>query len=468
MVNIKYYVSNLLMPPYLPNTNYQHYADMRTLTTQEINTIVAWVDSGAPLGDTAQVLPQPSYPPTAPVISNPDLSGQIPTFTVPNTGADLYQCFVITGPVDTTRYIKTIEVIPGNPNAVHHVLVFEDTAYSVVAADSAAAGPGYTNFGGTGSPTSLLIGAWVPGAGVDSMPSDMGIKISKGMRIIIQVHYPVTAQGLTDSTKVNFQYTSSNSVRNVSVNSVLNYLHNMTDGPLVIPADSVKTFHEQYTVPADVSILSIAPHAHLVCTQMTSFAVTPANDTIPLIEINRWDFHWQGAHPFQKPIKVPAGSVLHGIAKYDNTYNNPEVPQPLATVRAGEATTDEMMLFFFWYLPYQTGDENIIVDTVSHQAHYMNCVVTWEPDTNTATGIKPLAVNSSVIYPNPVLDILYYQSNVDITGISIIDITGQTIRQIGTSGTDGQIPVSDLSSGLYFIKLQSANGATQTLRFTRE
>jgi hypothetical protein len=464
---MKQYVSQKLMPPYLPNTNYQHYTDMRTLTDQEINTIVAWVDSGAQQGTGTAPTP-PTFTNSA-VLTNPDKTGKMPDFTVPSSGSDVFQCFVLTAPQDSDRYIKTIEVIPGNRNAVHHVLVFQDTAYSVVSADSAYLGPGYLDFGGTGSPTSQLIGAWVPGAGIDSLPDGMGIKLPRGARIVVQIHYPVTAAGLMDSTRVNLQFTPNNNVRGVTVASVLNYTRNMTDGPLVVPADSVITFHEKFNVPANVTILTVAPHAHLVCTKMKTFAVTNVGDTIPLIDIPRWDFHWQGAHSFQHPIKVPSGSKLYGVATYDNTYNNPEVPQPLATVRAGEQTSNEMMLFFFWYLPYQAGDENILIDTTMHDAHYQNCVTTWLPDTSTSTSIRQISAGNTVsIYPNPAQNILNYHSDAEISQVSITDIAGKLIKQINASGREGQVPISEMSNGLYFIKLTSAGGSGQTLRFTKE
>jgi len=468
-VNIKYYVSNKLMPPYLPSTSYQHYTDMRTLTDQEINTLVAWADAGGPLGDTTHVLPQPVFT-TSVQLTHPDLTARIPYYTVPNTGNDLYRDFVLTpNGFDTTRFIKSIEVIPGNRNAVHHVLVYEDTAYSVVAADSADPQPGYTNFGGTGSRTSNLLYVWVPGEKADSMPSNMGMKFTKGSRIIIQIHYPVTAQGMSDSTRVNIQFTSSNAVRNVSVTPVLNYVTNMTDGPLRIPADSVKTFHEKYRVPVDVSLLSISPHAHLVCTQMKSFAVTPAGDTIPLIDIPRWDFHWQGAHSFQRPIKIPAGSYLYGEGVYDNTYNNPDVPQPLATVTAGEATSNEMLIFFMWYTPYISGDENIIVDTASHDPHYMGCVTSWVADTTSSTGISHVSAAGDLnIYPNPAQSILHYHSSTELTEITIIDIAGKVVEQLSVSGTDGQIPLGNMVDGLYFVRIQDKSGTVQILRFTKD
>ncbi len=468
MVSIKYYVSNKLMPPYLPNTNYQHYTDMRNLTNQEINTIVAWVNAGGPLGDTTQLtLTQPVFPNSGPVLTNPDVTGIIPAFTVPHTGSDVFQCFVITNAQAADRYIKTIEVIPGNKNAVHHVLVYEDTAYALVAQDSLNNWQGYYDAGGTGSPTSQLIGAWVPGSGVDSLPTGMGIKFGKGSRIVVQIHYPVTAAGMVDSTRVNLQFTPTNSIRAVSVAPVLSFLTNMTDGPLVVPADSTRTFHEEYTLPAiDVSVLTVAPHAHLVCTQMKSFAVSPANDTIPFIDIDRWDFHWQGAHSFQRPIKIPANSKIYGSATYvNNTIGNTEVPLPIATVRAGERTTDEMMFFFFWYLPYFPGDENIIVDTASHLAHYEGCTTSWLPPSGITQTSMP---NAIMVYPNPTQNILNYEGDININEITITDIAGKVVKQLVSSGAQGQIPVGDLGLGLYFIRLQNEKGISQTLRFTKD
>ena len=466
MQSIKHDVSIKKMPPYLPSTSYQHYTDMRTLSTQEINTIVAWVDSGAPLGDTSVLIPAPTFSSSV-VLTHPDLTARMADYVIPNTGADLYRCFVITPPQDTAQFISKLEVIPGDRSAVHHVLVFQDTAYSVVVADSLDPQSGYTNFGGTGSSTSKLIGAWVPGSGLEEMPTNMGIKLTKGSRIIMQIHYPVGSEGKLDSTRINIQYTTSSNVRNVSVAPILNYRSSIIDGPLVIPQDSVKTFHEKYTIPVDVTVLSVAPHAHLVCTKMKSFCVTPTNDTIPLIDIENWDFHWQGAHSFQKPIKIPAGSTLWGTALYDNTYNNPNGPRPITTVTAGEATADEMMLFYFWYMPYVAGDENIIVDTASHEAHYMNCVSSYV--SGTSTGISEAGADNALrIYPNPTQSILNYKSAGEITEISITDIAGKLIKQISASGKEGQIPVGDMGDGLYFIRLQNSNGTSQTLRFTKD
>ncbi|MBK7147508.1 MAG: hypothetical protein IPH78_01490 [Bacteroidetes bacterium] len=365
-------VSSGKMPPYLPDLSYSRFAHERVLSSEEITLISAWVSGGAPSGDTTQAPATPVYS-TTEEITSPDLVGRMPTFTVPNTGGDLYQAFIVTNPSPTVQYITEMEVVPGNRNIVHHVLVFQDTTNVPVANDSAYAGPGYVSFGGIGSNKAQLISAWVPGSGVYSLPSGMGIRLAAGARIVIQVHYPLGSGGQVDSTKLNIKF-SPTTLRNVSIAPILNS-GNITNGPFAIPANSVKTFYSQYTVPANVTVVSVAPHAHLINTKFEVFGVTPANDTLRFIRINDWDFHWQGAQNFQKPIKVPTGTVLHGIAVYDNTPNNPHHPNPSnpQLVTQGEATSDEMMLIYFGYLLYQNGDENIIVDTSSHLAHYLDC-----------------------------------------------------------------------------------------------
>ena len=276
----------------------------------------------------------------------------------------------------------------------------------------------------------------------------------------------MTAQGLLDSTRVNILFDTASNLRNVNVTPLLNHVISMTDGPLTIPADSVRTFHEVVQINSDLTLVSIAPHAHLVCVAMKAFAVTPAGDTIPLIDIPRWDFHWQGGHSFQRPIKLPAGSILHGIAKYDNSYNNPDAPQPLATVNVGEATTNEMMLFFLSFLPYQTGDENIIVDTASHEAHYMNCTSSYQ--SLPSTGIIEPGAEGFSIFPNPSRSLLNYSSETEISAICITDLTGKTIKQIAASDTQGQISVSDIASGIYFIRMQNRNGESRARKFIKD
>ena len=437
-------VTNRIMPPYLPDVNYSHFTDEKVLSDDEINLISDWVNGGAPSGDTTQALLPPVYNSNQ-VIANPDFVGRIPNFTIPNTGADLYQAFVVSNPYPSVKYITDIEVLPGNRNVVHHVLVFQDTSYSAVASDSAFAGPGYISFGGIGSTSSKLVATWVPGTSVFSLPTGMGVKLDAGARLILQIHYPEGSQGQLDSTKVNFKY-STTPLRNVSTSPPLN-TSTMTNGPLIIPANTTQTFYSQYTIPVNLSILAVAPHAHLICKKFEVYGVTPTNDTINFIKIDDWDFHWQGSHTFQQPIKVPSGTVLHGMAFYDNTVNNPDNPNnPPQNVIQGEATTDELMLIYFSYLHYQHGDENIIIDTSSHSSHYQNCVpvdIITSSDENTID-------DKFIVFPNPASNQINLLHSTDSDfSVEIINAVGSIVF---SSFNQKTIDITNLSEGLYFIK----------------
>ena len=431
------------MPPYLPDVSYSHFSDERVLTNDEIDLITKWVNAGAPAGDTTNALPPPVYT-SVNGIPSPDFLASIPVFKVPNTGADLYQAFVISNPSSSARYITDVEIIPGNRSIVHHVLIYQDTSITPVIKDSASAGPGYVSFSGIGSNTGKMISAWAPGTGVFSLPAGMGIKLDSGARIILQIHYPVNAIGQIDSTKVSFKF-GTNIPRIVNGGSFLSNT-NMTNGPLFIPADSVKTFHSQYTVPINASILSLAPHAHLLGKKFLVYGITPTNDTIHLIKIDNWDYHWQGFHTFQKPIKIPIGTVLHGYVFYDNTINNPENPNsPPKDVSLGEATADEMLLVYFEFLPYQNGDENIIIDTTSHPAHYQQCV-----PAPLTTGVSTTTLNSSniSIFPNPTSSYLTISNGINYS-FEIVNTLGELVL---TAQHTNSIDVSTLSNGVYFLK----------------
>src|SRR5204862_2084717 len=99
-------------------------------------------------------------------------------------------------------------------------------------------------------------------------------------------------------------------LRDVFIFPPLNH-DNLDNGPLLIPANTTRTFTAHYPVPVNVSLLAVGPHMHLIGRRIESFAVTPAHDTLPFVNIPSWNFHWQGLYEFPKLLKVPVGSTLY-------------------------------------------------------------------------------------------------------------------------------------------------------------
>lgn len=176
------------MPPFPADQVNRRYAHANTLEAHEINEIVDWVNNFAPLGNPAQTPTPPVYS-SAFQIPNPDTVYRIPNYTV-NTTSDLYRVFVLPMGNNLSRNITGIEVVPGNREIVHHVLVFQDTSGIPMQRDLADPLPGYSAFGGTGSNTSKMITGYVPGQGSLIYPPGFGESVLPNSYLCIQVHYP--------------------------------------------------------------------------------------------------------------------------------------------------------------------------------------------------------------------------------------------------------------------------------------
>ena len=364
-------VQDKRMPPFPPNQDKQKYGHANTLTATEIQQLQDWVSNSAPLGNASNVPTPPVYSTNYQMV-NADLVKQIPNFTV-NTTTDLYRCFVLPANNSTQQMIQSLEVVPGDRSIVHHVLVYQDTSSIPLNLDLADPLPGYIAFGGTASQTSQLISGYTPGQGVFNFAPGFGAKLLPNSYIILQIHYPAGTNNAVDSTQIRMKYGSS-TLRNVTTAPYLNHTTSLTNGPLFIPANTVKTFYSQVNSPYNLTLTGIMPHMHLIGTKIKAYYVKPTGDTIPLIDIPKWDFHWQGFYQFQKPLFIPIGSVVYGEATYDNTSSNPNNPtSPPQNVSLGESTTDEMMLIYFNLSAYLPGDTSIIIDTSSHYVHHESC-----------------------------------------------------------------------------------------------
>lgn len=432
-------VTEKRMPPWPPIKGYGNFAHERLLTDDEIHLIEEWVDGGAVGGNPGDAPTPPVYSGSA-TMGNADLVLTMPQYTIPDLqGKDLYRCFVLPSTTTVDQFIHGIECIPGNAEVVHHVLIFQDATSKPLELDAADPAPGYSAFGSTGSSASTLIGAWVPGQGVSWYPEAFGIRLKAKTNIILQVHYPYSASGATDATQVRFKFSKASNVREVTVTPILNHGISLENGPLVIPANTIKTFYSKFTVPANVSVLSIAPHMHLIGKSIKVYGVTLAKDTLPLINIPHWDFHWQGAYLYKYLQRLPFGTVLRGEAVYDNTEDNPNNPSaPPQTVTAGEATTDEMMLVYFAYTPYQPGDEQILLET---------SLPTSSPTVQTLV---------TTAGPNPVQGNLEWKIQlpeaIKQVELKWFDATGKLLSTGITSSSNGTIAMQSYESGVYFIQ----------------
>lgn len=467
------------MPPYPPDRNYQHYQNERYLSDSEKLAINQWVKKGGPSGNLRKAPAPPVYDYTKDEITDPDFAAGIPVYTVPDTiTSDVYRCFVISNPFPQPKYVSELEVIPGNRGAVHHVFIYQDTSGIPVKLDEEDILPGYSMFGGIGSESAELISGWTPAQGTFHFPSDMGLKIDANSRIILQIHYPTASAGKIDSTRINIKYNTNSHVRKVMGKHLLN-IGDLVNGPLRIPPNKVKTFYEKSKLSdsENISLLGIMPHAHLLCKMMEAYAVKPDGDTVQLIKIDHWDFHWQGTYMFKKMITIPGGSTLYGKAVYDNTINNPNNPNsPPKLVTNGEETTDEMMRFYFYILKSEPGDKEIVFDTTTRLPTYNNCgfvvrrkatSIIESSSENESLNEKSIG-NPVSIYPNPVHDKLQISlKTAETAKVLVYNINGQLVYERSAKQGNNQFDLQHLPNGYYVIRVINAKINT-TLRFVKQ
>ncbi|MFN8281542.1 MAG: hypothetical protein U0V49_14765 [Saprospiraceae bacterium] len=362
--SINWSVSNDNMPPWPPDQTFSRFAHERSLNDQQKKDLLLWLTDGMPRGDISKEPPLPQFAVLGELSGTPDLTLSAPFFQI-HASKDIYQCFVVKNQSTADKYIQALEVIPGNRNAVHHVLIYYDKSGEAKKLDDSTPEPGYISFGGIGVSGADLIGAWVPGTAPTQYPNGMGVKIPANGDIVLQVHYPAAADGQSDQTMLRIFYTKESQPRQVYISPILNHDVALVNGPLVIPANTVKSFTSEFVLNTfKVSLLSVAPHMHLLGKTIEVTATNSINETKNLIRINNWDFHWQGSYSYVKPVVLLPGTKLKAIATYDNTSDNPNNPNsPPKIVRLGEATTDEMLLVYFVFTLYQNGDENIVIDS---------------------------------------------------------------------------------------------------------
>ncbi len=329
------------MPPWKPEPGFGSFKDERRLTESEKSTIQAWAKAGAPEGDPKD-LPKPVTFSSGWLLGEPDLVVEMPQeFTLPASGPDVYQCFVIPLNLKKDEAVIAVDFQPGNRKIVHHAILYLDHSNQA----RAKADPktnSYTSFGGPGIRPTGNIGAWAPGTRPIPLPEGAGRYLKKGSDLVLQLHYHPSGKVEKDKSKVGI-YLAKTPIKNyvgaVGVRT--------RQWALKIPANEAEqTFVDQSEpLPVNAKAIGILPHMHYLGKEMKIDAKLPDGKEIPLLWIKDWDFNWQGIYGYKEPIDLPKGTVITLKAVYDNSASNPRNPSsPPQKVTWGEQTTDEMCI----------------------------------------------------------------------------------------------------------------------------
>jgi hypothetical protein len=235
-------------------------------------------------------------------------------------------------------------VRPGNRQVVHHCTVFLSPP-----------GPSSDcDFYETGSLGSHSIIAFTPGSGPVRFPEGMAKRIPAGWRLHLVVHYVAIGSPQIDRTEVGLQFLDVARVHREVATKLI------SDDNLRIPPYAAEHRVERtWTADRNYFLLAMLPHMHFRGKSFRYTAEYPEGTSEVLLDVPAYDFNWQHRYELMEPKKLPSGTVIRCSAVYDNSADNPNNPDPSATVRSGEQSYDEM---FNGYLDIAAADEDLIAE----------------------------------------------------------------------------------------------------------
>ncbi len=329
-------VEDRLMPPWQPDGEAGPYVGERRLSPAQVTTLARWVADGLLEGATGDMPTVPSFP-DGWQLGTPDVVVGMPeVFTVPADGPDVFRNFVLPIAGERRRLVRAIEFRPGNARVLHHARLLLDDSGDMRRLDDRDPGPGFGGMDAPGArfPDGHFLG-WAPGTrpAVD----DYAWPLEPGNDLVIQMHLKPTGREERVQASVGVYFTDTPP----AMTPVMLRLGSKTID--IGPGDAAYDVVDRFELPADVTVLSLYPHAHYLAKSMRVDARVPGGRRVPLLSIPEWDFNWQDAYTLARPQSLPRGAVIEMRYRYDNSAANPRNPaSPPVRVRFGPGTRDEM------------------------------------------------------------------------------------------------------------------------------
>jgi tetratricopeptide (TPR) repeat protein len=342
------------MPPWLPDTGHGEFAGEQRLTDAEIRTIADWVSEGSLEGDPAATPPPPHFA-EGWQLGTPDLVLEAPAaFSLPASGVDVYWNFVFRPELPAQRYVRAVEIRPGDRRLVHHANLLVDRLGSAHQQETAPGGfPGMdvVLLRSPFDPEGHFL-FWKPGAPPPVEPDGFAWRLDPGNELVLNTHMhpsgkpeqirPVIGLYFTDKPQTRFPL-----ILQLENDRALNIPPGVADFPV----------SDDFTLPLDIDVLAVYPHAHYLGKLLEAYATLPDGSRKWLIRIPAWDPAWQAVYTYREPVFLPKGSTVSMRYHYDNSAANVRNPnQPPKRVTAGNQSTDEMAHLWLQALPRGAGD----------------------------------------------------------------------------------------------------------------
>jgi hypothetical protein len=326
--SIKNRVMERTMPPWGSDMPHGRFRNDPRLTDQEIQTIVSWVDGGAPKGE-------PSHMPKMPVLADgwtigkPDaVFTMAEEYKIPATGTIAYQYVRVPVNLPEDRWYTAVEIKPSARAYVHHIIAYTEPHSDQPPRRGSTFGP--TNITGVSPNKPGLV--FEPG---------VAKRLRAGHDIILEVHYTTNGAEAIDRTQVGFVF-AKEPPKKIHVTGLA------VQPKFLIPAGDPNAEVRAVTeLKQDVVMTSLTPHMHMRGKDMTYTAIYADGTSEVLLSVPRYDFNWQITYELAEPKHLPKGTKVQVVAHFDNSPGNKYNPDPTKDVKWGDQTWEEMMIGFW-------------------------------------------------------------------------------------------------------------------------
>jgi hypothetical protein len=320
------------MPPWFADAEAGVFRNDPRLSTEEVVTIVDWVEAGAPRGAGGPTRPRRYFEPGW-SIGKPEAVFKTDTVDVPATGVMPYVYLRMRLNFPVPRWIAAFEIRPSHRSVVHHVIATAQLSSSPV---NAAKQP------------ETLRGLQVGG----STPNRPGIIYDPGVArllpaatdLVLQVHFTPDGQPRREQISVGIKWAPRTPSHQALSMSVLN-------NSFLIPSGA--RGHEvcaKRRLIEDTTVTAMMPHMHLRGKSMKYLAQYPDGRVDVLLNVPKFDFGWQLTYELSRPKRLPKGTILEVCGTFDNSVGNRNNPDPHKDVKWGDQTWEEMMVGWFTVL----------------------------------------------------------------------------------------------------------------------
>jgi len=322
------------MPPWHADPHYGTFANDRSLSPKEVQTLLTWIEQDRPRGKGVD--PLVAQPPAEVIdwpLGKPDYIVSMPKeIEIPATGVIPYRYVVVNSPVYEDVWLRAAVMKPGNRKVLHHCLVF-----LYYPKTDGLAQPDYK-----GGIDGFFTG-YVPGATDVPYPEGTGKFLPKGSRFVFQIHYSPTGKIEKDRSEIGLYLHKTKPPMELHTRAAAQTRLNIP------PGDPDHEVTAQFNFKRDSILYEFSPHMHLRGSRVKYEALYPDGKREVLLSVPHYDFNWQTAYRLTEPKRMPAGSKLICTGAFDNSPQNPANPDPTKLVHFGEQSFDEMFIGYMNY-----------------------------------------------------------------------------------------------------------------------